>query len=100
MAAQPSIRHTNLRTFQLALCIQCIIEISVPSILEVYLNFVYCACVHGKRTRQFARLRQWRHTPRVCLHLTATLWRSRAHIASGRKSAKLKEADGRQISCR
>ena len=35
--------------------------------------------LHGKRTRQFASSRQWRHTPRVCVHLTATFWRSRAH---------------------
>ena len=37
-----------------------------------------CA-LHGKRTRQFARSRQWRHTPRVCVHLTDTFWRSRAY---------------------
>ena len=30
---------------------------------------------HGKWTRQFARSRQWRHAPRVCVRLTATLWR-------------------------
>ena len=34
--------------------------------------------LHGKRTRQFGRSRLWRHTPRVCVHLTAKLWRSRA----------------------
>ena len=38
-----------------------------------------CGFAHGKRTQQFARSRQWRHAPCVCVRLTATLWRSRAH---------------------
>ena len=31
--------------------------------------------LHGKGTRQFARSRQWRQAARVCVRLTATLWR-------------------------
>ena len=42
---------------------------------------------HGKPTRQFARSRQWRHAPRVCVRLTATLWPSSFTFQFGRFSA-------------